>query len=52
MLKMSSFTLSLEHKRYFTNPFLKSTHKQEDIVTKEWLLQQISTITDKLINRS
>ena len=49
---MSSVQLSLEHKRYFTNPFLKSTHDQENSVTKDWLLQQISSITDKLMNRS
>uniref|UniRef100_A0AC35F0E2 Uncharacterized protein n=1 Tax=Panagrolaimus sp. PS1159 TaxID=55785 RepID=A0AC35F0E2_9BILA len=49
---MSSIQLSLNHKRYFTNPFLESTRNQENIVTKDWLLQQITTIADKLINRN
>ena len=39
------------HDRYFTNPFFTTYKEHEGLVTNEWLRQQITKVSEMLVNR-
>ncbi|KAL3101164.1 hypothetical protein niasHS_001624 [Heterodera schachtii] len=47
----SLIALNLENERYFRNPFLENVADGARAVSREWLLQKLETLTERIVSR-
>uniref|UniRef100_A0A914E5R5 Uncharacterized protein n=1 Tax=Acrobeloides nanus TaxID=290746 RepID=A0A914E5R5_9BILA len=51
MSKLAEVSLKLEHKRYFTNPFVGNPTELAKIVTDEWIKEKVDKLAKRLIEQ-